>query len=127
MSGSKIQYTSKGARPVIDYDPFEHYLGALVSVDGSKSLAQLGYVLDDLVEGLLVNNVSGATLYYTPDGGTAGAENFPIADGQPLLIPGEKSKLAQVRFYLATAGNIGLLQLRRRQTSVLTTTTTTTT
>jgi hypothetical protein len=109
----------------VAFDSSEDHLGRAVAVDGSNSFADLSYTLHEFVEAVAILNTSGATLYYTPDGGTAGTGNFPVPDGASVTIYGNRGKLANVRLYLAVSGTIGLIQQVTQQTTPTTTTTTT--
>ena len=109
------------------YDGNEDHLGRSVTFSGSKSFSDLLYTLHEFVEAVAILNTSGATLYYTPNGGTAGTGNFPIPNGATITLYGSRTKLANVRLYLASSGTIGVIQQVTTHTTPATTTTTTTT
>lgn len=114
------------ADPIYQVNSLEDHLGRSLTFTGSNSLADLNYDLHADAEAVVIFNTSGATLYYTPNGGTAGTGNLPLADGKEIRIAGNRAKLALVRLYLAAEGTIGILQEIGLQETPATTTTTTT-
>lgn len=103
---TQIQHSAGAAQPVRQVSGVEDWSARTISVDGSNSFDDLGYGLHPDVQAVVGINTSGATLYYTPNGGTAGTGNLAIPDGQSFRIEGNRRKLAKARFYLASAGNV---------------------
>ena len=73
--------------------------------------ALVGITFDANIVAVTINNISGDTIFYKADGGTATALNaFPIAAAQPYTAFGNKATLQNIRLFSSSSSDIGILE-----------------
>jgi len=116
------------AKPVFQPPWTEDYLGRSpgLGTSTSESFADLDYELHADVIAVTLINLTGKSLRITPDGGTAGTDNFTLPSNGTIKIEGNRRQLNNYRFFVTGGGPnvISLMQQVAVQSEPLTTTTT---